>query len=270
MAATQRISMFHKGVAAGIEESCMIGGTSLDVDVKRAAFDLGMPAKEALTALRGLEPGHFFVFGPAFGQVEPREFVTGDVQTSHPKVGHRQNVAPPKPTAAILALLPKLADLPREAEERARSIDDLKRELAQARRELSLVKKQPTVDPAVGRRASAGAEKLTAIIEELMKFIVTVTTKDFESSAGVDVEAMRKAIEAAVRQSQKIVEGAMERRNKELKTLQSEASRIVTRVRRLLETQEVKIDLEVRKQAPFSVETPREAKGDVTAAEIER
>jgi hypothetical protein len=140
IAATQRISMFHKGVAAELKNR-MIGGTSLDVDVKRAAFDLGMPPKDALVILRALEPGHFFAFGPALAQLEPREFVTGDVETSHPKVGHRQ-AAPPKPTAAIVALLPKLADLAHEAEERARSIDDLKRELAQARRELSIAKKQ--------------------------------------------------------------------------------------------------------------------------------
>lgn len=265
VAATQRISMLHKGVAAELKNR-MIGGTSLDVDVKRAAFDLGMPAKDALTLLRALEPGHFFAFGPAFGQIEPREFLTGEVQTSHPKVGNRQNIAPPKPTAAILALLPTLADLPKEAEERARSIDDLKKELAAARRELTLVKKQqpaaPVVkgDPAAERRAAAQIAKLTALIEELMKFTVTVTAKDFEGAAGIDVEGMRKAIEAAVGQSQKLVEISMERRNKELKALQTEASRIVTRVRKLLDSQEVKIDLEVRKTAPFAVApTPTQA-----------
>lgn len=260
IAATQRISMFHKGVAAELKNR-MIGGTSLDVDVKRAAFDLGMSAKDTLAALRAFDPGHFFAYGPAFGQLQPREFVTGDVETSHPKVGHRQ-AAPPKPTAAIVALLPKLADLAQEAEERARSIDDLKRELVQARRELSIAKKQqpapppaPVIkgDPAAERRAAAQNAKLTGLIEELMKFIVTVTAKDFDGAAGVDVEAMRKAIEAAVGQSQKLVEKSMERRNTELKALQSEASKILTRVRKLLETQEVKIDLEVRKNAPFTV-----------------
>jgi hypothetical protein len=260
IAATQRISMFHKGVAAELKNR-MIGGTSLDVDVKRAAFDLGMPPKDALVVLRALEPGHFYAFGPALAQLEPREFVVGDVETSHPKVGHRQ-AAPPKPTAAIVALLPKLADLAKEAEERARSIDDLKRELAQARRELTVAKKQqpaptpaPVIkgDPAAERRAAAQITKLTAAIEELMKFIVTVTAKDFEGTAGIDVEAMRKAIEAAVEQSRRLVEKSMDVRNAQLKSLQSEASKIVTRVRKLLDSQEVKIELEVKKNAPFTV-----------------
>lgn len=262
IAATQRISMFHKGVAAELKNR-MIGGTSLDVDVKRAAFDLGMSAKDTLAALRGFDPGHFFAYGPAFGQLEPREFVTGDVETSHPKVGHRQ-AAPPKPTAAIVALLPKLADLAKEAEERARSMDDLKRELSQVRRELSAAKKQqpaptPVIkgDPAAERRAAAQITKLTALVEELMKFVVTITAKDFDA-AGVDVEAMRKAIDAAVDQSRKLVERSMDQRNAELKALQSQASKIVTRVRKLLESQDVKIDVEVRKNAPFTV-TPAPA-----------
>lgn len=139
VAATQRISMLHKAVA-GECKNRLIGGTSLDVDVKRAAFDLGMTPKEALEVLRALEPGHFFAFGPAFHQLQPRKMVTGEVVTTHPKVGHRQMVAPPKPTAAILAMLPKLADLPKEAEAEARSIDDLRRELANARRELTQAK----------------------------------------------------------------------------------------------------------------------------------
>lgn len=266
IAATQRISMFHKGVAAELKNR-MIGGTSLDVDVKRAAFDLGMPAKDALTALRALEPGHFYAFGPALNQIDPREFVTGDVETSHPKVGHRQ-AAPPKPTAAILALLPKLADLPKEAEEHARSMDDLKRELSQVRRELTVAKKQqpppppppPVIkgDPAAERRAAAQITKLQSLTEELMKFIVTITTKDFDGAAGIDVEGMRKAIDAAVDQSRRLVERSMDKRNAELKALQSEASKIVTRVRKLLDSQEVKIDVEVRKNAPFTV-TPAPA-----------
>lgn len=258
VAATQRISMFHKGVAAELKNR-MIGGTSLDVDVKRAAFDLGMPAADALKALRALEPGHFYAFGPAFGQVEPKEFITGEVGTSHPKVGHRRaDIAPPKPTAAILALLPKLADLPKEAEERARSIDDLKKELAQTRRELSLAKKQqpaaPAADPALTRRAAAEIKRLTVIVEELMKFIVSVSIKEFEISGDrFDPESLRNALEAAVIQSQKVIETSLERRNKELTALKSEAGKIVTRAQRMLADQDVKIDLEVRKNAPFAV-----------------
>jgi hypothetical protein len=257
IAATQRISMFHKGVAAELKNR-MIGGTSLDVDVKRAAFDLGMPAKDALTALRALEPGHFFAFGPALAQLEPREFVTGDVETSHPKVGHRQ-AAPPKPTVAILALLPKLADLPKEAEERARSIDDLKRELVQARRELSIAKKQPAPAPVVKgdaaaeRRAAAQIAKLTALIEELMKFAVTVNVKEFAGKSEIDPAALQAAVEAAVSQARKLIERSMETRNRDLDDMRREAGRLVTRAKKLLEMQDVNIDVQVKHNEPFTV-----------------
>jgi len=104
--------------------------------VKRLAFDLGMTPKDALEVPRNLDPGHFLAYGPALNQKTPRELVTGDVFTTHPEVGKRRLSAPPKPTPAIVALLPKLADLPKEAEAEARSMEDLKRELAAARREL--------------------------------------------------------------------------------------------------------------------------------------
>lgn len=139
IAATLRISMLHKAVAAELKNR-LIGGTVQDLDVKRLAFDLGMTPKDALSVLRDLEPGHFLAYGPALGLKAPRELVTGDVRTTHPEVGKRSPVAPPKPTAAILAMLPKLADLPKEAETEARTIDDLKRELAAARREATAAK----------------------------------------------------------------------------------------------------------------------------------
>ena len=135
VAATLRISTLNKDVAAELKNR-LIGGTVQDLDVKRLAFDLGMTPKDALEVLRNLDPGHFLAYGPALNQKTPRELVTGDVFTTHPEVGKRRLSAPPKPTPAIVALLPKLADLPKEAEAEARSMEDLKRELAAARREL--------------------------------------------------------------------------------------------------------------------------------------
>lgn len=41
------------------------GRVGLDIDVKRAAEDLGMTHKEATPVLRNLEPGEFFAYGPA-------------------------------------------------------------------------------------------------------------------------------------------------------------------------------------------------------------
>lgn len=133
--ATQRLAKLHKDVAAEMINK-LIGRTGIDVDVKRAADELGMNAKEALQALRGLNPGDFFAFGPAFGLPTQMEKIrVGDVVTTHPKAGSRGLKAPPKPTEAIKALLPKLADLPKEAEAEARTVDELRREIAQLKRQ---------------------------------------------------------------------------------------------------------------------------------------
>jgi hypothetical protein len=136
VAATQRIGKFHKSAAAELKNK-LIGSTGLDVDVKRAAFDLGLQPREALEKLRALQAGDFFAFGPALNQVDPRELVVGKVATTHPQAGSHKFEPPPPPTAAIRALMPKLADLPKEAEEEARTMEDLRRENTKLKRELA-------------------------------------------------------------------------------------------------------------------------------------
>lgn len=138
IAATQRLAKLHKDTAAELLNK-LVGRTGLDVDVKRAADELGMTPRDAMENLRPLSAGEFFAFGPALS-LSVRRLKVGDVKTTHPKAGDRTLKAPPKPTAAIVAVLPKLADLPKEAETELRSIEDLKRELANTRRELTQTK----------------------------------------------------------------------------------------------------------------------------------
>lgn len=164
IAATLRISQLHKSVAGELKNR-LIGGTSLDVDLKRAAFDLGLSHAEARDLLRALLPGHFYAYGPAFGHSEPRELVTGEVFTSHPKVGAQRAAEPPKPTAAVIAMLPKLADLPKEVEQKAATEKELRKQIADAGREIAEVRRQlaqaqrapavPRVDPEALKKAAA-------------------------------------------------------------------------------------------------------------------
>lgn len=139
--ATQRLSKLHKDVAAECNNK-LIGRTSLDVDMKRAADELGLTGKDPMS-LRQLTAGSFFAYGPAFGGTEGVTTVrVGDVKTTHPKAGGRIAFTAPPPTSKVRALLPQLADLPQEAAEREKSIDDLKRELANTKRELTLARKE--------------------------------------------------------------------------------------------------------------------------------
>jgi hypothetical protein len=116
--ATQRLSKLHKDAAAELNNK-LIGRTGLDVDRKRAGEELGFTTKEQLLSLRQLEPGHFYAFGPALS-LEVVEVQVGPVQTTHPKAGSRIAFTPPPPTDAVKALLPQLADLPAEVEQKQR------------------------------------------------------------------------------------------------------------------------------------------------------
>jgi hypothetical protein len=132
--ATQRLSKLHKDAAAELNNK-LIGRTGLDVDMARAAEELGFTGRDERLQLRGLARGHFFAFGPAISEAVTRVHV-GPVVSRHPEAGARIAFAPPPPTAKVRALLPKLADLPAEAEKRERSLDDLHAENAKLKREL--------------------------------------------------------------------------------------------------------------------------------------
>lgn len=131
--ATQRLSKLHKDAAAEMLNK-LIGRTSLDVDVKRAADELGLGAATATQQLRGLKPGEFYAHGPALVDDVVRVQI-GEVATTHPQSGHRLMQAPPAPTARVRASLAKLADLQAEAEQEAQDIEALRAANARLTRE---------------------------------------------------------------------------------------------------------------------------------------
>lgn len=156
--ATQRLSKLHKDAAAECNNK-LVGRTGLDIDMKRAGEELGFSSRDDAAALRTLRPGEFFCYGPAFADGITRVTV-GPVVTTHPKAGARIAFKAPPPSAKLRALLPQLADLPAEAEEKRKSLDDLKRELADTRRRLTIAERaQPVSAPPseelIARRVAA-------------------------------------------------------------------------------------------------------------------
>lgn len=132
--ATQRLSKLHKDAAAEMLNK-LIGRTGLDVDVKRAADELGLSAREATAQLRSLEPGSFYAFGPAL--TTSVELVrVGEVATTHPRSGQRLMAPPPAPSARVRQSLAKLADLQQEAEKEAADNDALRQQVSQLQRDL--------------------------------------------------------------------------------------------------------------------------------------
>lgn len=165
--ATQRISKLHKDAAAELLNK-LIGRTGLDVDMKRAGDELGLD-KEGRRALARLAPGEFYAYGPAISP-EIQVVRTGNVTTTHPEAGRLASPPPPAP-AKVRAMLAQLADLPQQAEEEARTVADLHRQLREAQAKIrkaerngpeKIVEKVVVDERAVARAVDAAVKPLLA------------------------------------------------------------------------------------------------------------
>lgn len=130
--ATQRIAKLSKDAAAEANNK-LIGRCSIDVDMARAAKELGFRG-DKIESLKTMKPGRFYAFGPAISD-EVIEVAIGEVITTHPRAGQRgAPVAPPR--KAVKEILGKLADLPREAEAEASTVADLQETVRALRKQL--------------------------------------------------------------------------------------------------------------------------------------
>ncbi len=204
VAATQRLSKFHKDVCAELGNK-LIGRTSLDIDQARAADELGLIGKADRTALRILRPGDFYAYGPAWRtdkQEAPGVLLlkVGPVETHHPKVGARFLETPPAPNAKVKDILAKLADLPQEAEEQARTTEDLRREITDLKRKLTLAEKSQ-VKPCDHGTEIMGLRKSLIDAERLVGRLVKRLSpaesfiEDVHAMAGVIIENKKRVEE---------------------------------------------------------------------------
>lgn len=206
--ATQRLSKLHKDAAAELNNK-FIGRTGLDVDMARAGEELGFTSRDERLRLRSLKPGEFFVFGPAVSE-SVRRCKIGAVSTRHPKAGARLSTVAPPPTKKVRKLLPKLADLPAEAEARTRTQAELKKEIAQLKREVSMAKRAAPTQP-----------------------------KPVAAPARVDLLAIDKAIDKAIHEYSDLIGKVMD---DHLGKVRTSASKIVVEAQSLL-----KLKLQVAK-----------------------
>ena len=140
LAATQRLSKLHKDIAAELLNK-IIGRTGLDIDVARAADELGINRREAIQTLRGLKPGEFFCFGPAL-TTSVEKITIGAVKSKHPRIGERQFYTLPEPSDKIKELLPQLGDIPKESEKELKTINEMKKEISGLRSKLTIAEKK--------------------------------------------------------------------------------------------------------------------------------
>lgn len=147
IAATQRIGKLSKNVSAELQ-NVLIGSTFQDIDRKRAAETLGVPKAEErafFDQVKLLEPGNFFALGRAISR-ERIMITIAKVSTSHPQQGGKYKAAPPPPSDKVKSLLPSLKDLPQEAEEKLRTVADLKKEIVELKKQVKAIP-APTVGP---------------------------------------------------------------------------------------------------------------------------
>ena len=191
---TQRLSKLSKNVSAEMLNR-LVGMTFEDVDLDRAG-DLLSVSREDRTAFRtemkGLEPGHFYGLGRAISKDRVMVAI-GPVQTTHPEMG-TGNVEPPPSPEKIRPLLPKLKDLPQEAEAKLKTEEELRQEVRSLKGQLAMVKRPapapppPTAQkpskhdlkvveiPIMGKRDMNRLEKLVERMEEAKRAYWGTTT----------------------------------------------------------------------------------------------
>lgn len=204
LAATQRLGGLSKNLAAELL-NVFIGGTFIDIDRKRAADTLGIYGKDKnqfFDEIKMLKPGNFFCLGPAISEERILAKV-GDVETTHPEAGSYKHAAkaPPAP-AKIKALLPKLSDLPKEAEEQAQTVGEMKKEIRALKASLRSgpVAKMTIVEKVADPKAIERAVKLSR--REFEKALVTVTAdrKALLANGGKLAKALQELATAALKQ----------------------------------------------------------------------
>lgn len=144
--ATQRLGKLRKDASAELLNR-LVGPTFEDVDLKRAADLLSIlpeGRRDFDQQMRVLEPGHFFAIGRAICK-ERLMLKIGGVQTSHELENSKYALEPPPPPDKVRLLLPKLADLPKAAEEKARTEAEMRQEIRALKGELALTRKAAPV-----------------------------------------------------------------------------------------------------------------------------
>lgn len=190
--ATQRLGKLRKDAAAELL-NVLVGGTFIDIDRKRAAEVLGVPHSEQrkfFDALKVLEPGRFYALGRAITK-ETSLLIVGPVETTHPEPGSSKHAAEaPPPPEKVRSLLPKLADLPKAAEEKAKTEAELRGEIRSLRAQLraepsapSRVEEVKVADPKAIQAAIVPYEKKLKDLHSRLRRIADVSN-ELSSLAG--------------------------------------------------------------------------------------
>lgn len=192
--ATQRLAKLDKDASAEFFNR-LVGMTIEDVDVDRAS-DLMSVSREDKAAfrqsLRTISPGEFYAFGRAI-TIERKLVRVGAIATRHPESGKQAaGSAPPPMPAEVKKFLPQLSDLPAEAEQKARTVAELERQVREMKVELKKAQAAapvkgmgiPKPDPAAAQKlalAQRAERQLQTAANDLAKVLKAM--RDYQASA---------------------------------------------------------------------------------------
>jgi hypothetical protein len=165
--ATQRLSKLDKNAVEPLQ-NYLVGRTTFD-DQKRAAetfkIDPGAKTREFSLELERLKDGQFITRGRAItGDMLKVQVIRGE--TRPPKTGTAMAGALTPTPEAIKGLLPKLADLPHEAEKKAKTEDDLRNELRDAKRTIAELTRKLDAPQATSEEVKMLQDTLTQLKTE--------------------------------------------------------------------------------------------------------
>jgi hypothetical protein len=147
--ATQRLATLSKD-ASSMLLNRMIGPTFEDLNRKRAADTLSVAKedeKEFFKKIQTLEPGNFFCLGRAISK-ERILIHVGPIATPHGQEAIQYEMKPPPAPDKIRAMLPKLAELPKAAEEQARTTAEFRAEIRELKVQLRAQPAMKAASPA--------------------------------------------------------------------------------------------------------------------------
>jgi hypothetical protein len=259
--ATQRLATLSKD-ASSMLLNRMIGPTFEDINRKRAADVLGIAKdgqKEFYRQIQTLDPGYFFCLGRAISKEMVLVHV-GPIETPHGQEALKYEMTPPPAPEKIKALLPKLTDLPKEAEEKARTEAEFRHEIRDLKTRLKAAEKaQPAAaapatkaDPHQARADARTIRELRALLEDAMKITAKINAIGFEG-ADVKPEEISAAIEKAAAEVGKIAGQKIAMKRRELESLKAEVNRLLAKLNARLSDENIKIAVDLVKQEPVTV-----------------
>ena len=196
--ATQRLAKLAKNATAELQ-NVLIGRTVQDVDLKRAADALGYApaaARELSGDLKLLESGCFYALGRALGP-DVIKLKVGPVATKLPPSGGARSFAAPPAPAAIRSLLPKLADLPKEAEDSQRSDRKLLQRIAELEQQLQRPAVDPEIVSALRQHLAQAEERFTVLVHAISEPLAALN----EALGSASAETMRQSISGGSQQA---------------------------------------------------------------------